>query len=151
MSIPSRTFREFTPDTAYDYLLFRLRNDMFVQSQYVPATMQNILFESELNYYNIDQMMCIAVDIWNQRRYEEIKARPARLRRIEELEYEWSSLTGEPVTVEFIDKNYFGTASKQGVMKLANVLRERGPDDHTRNALFGFSDLFQVWYLKIDE
>lgn len=147
----SRTFREFTPETAYDYLLYRLQADLFVESSMVPASMQHILFGSELSYYNIDQIMCIAEDIWITRRTEEIQQRPFRARRIAELEYEWSLLAGEPVVVEFIDKHYFGTASKKGITTLAQTLQKRGPTHVTQNAMYGFANLFQVWYLRIDE
>jgi len=151
MNPPARTFREFTPETAYDYLLYRLRIDLFIESSHVPKSRNRILFASEINYYNIDQVMCIAEEIWQQRRHEEIKSCPARAKRIFQLQDEWSALAGEPVTVEFIDAHFFGTATREGIMRLAQAIQRKGPTTTTQNAFYGWADLFQVWYLKIDE
>ena len=147
----SRAFREFTPETATDYILYRLQCDLFVESEHIPLSRQNIMFPSELSHYNIDQIMCIAEDIWLRRRREELRQCPDRARRIDQLQREWSRLAGEPVCVEFIDKHYFGTASRKGVTQLARVLKESGPTDLTQTAVYGFAQMFQVWYLRVDE
>lgn len=151
MNQASRAFREFTPETAYDYLQYRLSCDLFIESLHLPAHHEGLLFASELSYLTTEQLMTVAINLWMARRYDEIQENPARLRRADELTREWSQIAGEPVDVEFIDKHYFGTASKEGITRLARVLYARGPQPHTLNAFYGYSPLFQVWYMRIDE
>lgn len=151
MNKASRAFREFTPETAHDYLQYRLSCDLFIESLHLPQHHEGLLFASELTYLTTEQIMAAAIDLWMGRRYDEIKENPQRLHRADELTREWSVIAGEPVDVEFIDKHYFGTASKEGITRLACALYARGPGPSTQNAFYGYSPLFQVWYMRIDE